>query len=104
MTFVGEQAAAVPAGRRYLGSSEVLESLIGKAKQLEGQQSKSGFTKMVLGLAASVVDLTEQTVSAALAAVKVRDVWAWIQKHLGVSVQGQRQHAFAAARAGTEPD
>ena len=54
LAFVAEQSSGIPAGQRLVGSSEVLESLIGKAKQLEGQQSKSGFTKMILGTAACV--------------------------------------------------
>ena len=99
-----EQSSNLPAGHRLLGSTEVLESLIGKAKQLEGQQSKSGFTKMILGTAASVVKLTEQTVQAALDTVKVRDVTDWIKRHLGVSVQGQRYHAFAGGAGGTKPE
>ena len=96
LTFVGEQSSDLPAGQRLLGSSEVLESLIGKAKQLEGQQSKSGFTKMILGAAASVTKLTNQVLQAALTKVKTRDVTQWVQKHLGISVQGQRINAFAA--------
>jgi len=95
LAFVKQQSAGLPPGQRLLGSSEVLESLIGKAKQLEGQQSKSGFTKMILGLAASVSEITETTVNAALSAVTVKQVAAWIRSHLGLSVQGQRQHAFA---------
>ena len=102
LTFVEEQSSAVPAGKRLLGSSEVLESLIGKTKQLEGRQSKSGFTKMILGLAASVTQVTEQNIRAALSAVKVRDVVAWVRDHLGVSVQAQRHHAFAAIPPGTK--
>lgn len=96
LTFVEQQSCGIPVGQRLLGSSEVLESLIGKAKQLEGQQSKSGFTKMILGMAASVYDITEQKIQEALAAVKVHHVTTWIKKHLGTSVQGQRQHAFTA--------
>ena len=99
LTFVGEQSIELSPGQRLLGSSEVLESLIGKAKQLEGQQSKSGFTKMILGTAASVGKLTQQKVHAALSAVKVRDVAAWIQEHIGISVQGQRMHAFVTNQA-----
>jgi hypothetical protein len=93
--FVEEQSTGIPDGQRLLGSSEVLESLIGKAKQLEGRQSKSGFTKMVLGLAASVSKITNERVTAALSAIKVVDVTNWIQQCLGTSVQAQRQHAFA---------
>jgi hypothetical protein len=37
-----------------------LESLIGKGKRLEGQQSRSGFTKMVLGMAAAVIKPTTE--------------------------------------------
>ena len=101
LTFVEEQSSGIPPGERLLGSSEVLESLIGKAKQLEGWQSKSGFTKMVLGLAASVSKITEEQVSAALSAIKVHEVIDWIRKHLGTSVQAQRHHALPAP-AGTK--
>jgi hypothetical protein len=94
LTFFGEQSSDLTPGQRLLGSSEVLESLIGKTKQLDGQQSKSGFTKMILGAAASVAKLTERTVHTALETVKVRDVTRWIRQYIGVSVQGQRMHAF----------
>ena len=100
LAFVKEQSSGIPPGQRLLGASEVLESLIGKAKQLEGQQSKSGFTKMILGLAASVSEITETTVSAALSAIKVKHVVDWIRTNLGISVQGQRQHAFAKVSNG----
>lgn len=102
LTFVEEQSSGLPPGQRLLGSSEVLESLIGKAKQLEGRQSKSGFTKMVLGLAASVSKLTIEHVSAALSAIKVNDVTDWACKHLGASVQAQRYRAFEPALTGTK--
>jgi hypothetical protein len=102
LTFVEEQSSDIPSGERLLGSSEVLESLIGKAKQLEGRQSKSGFTKMVLGLAASVSRITEEQVGAALSAIKVHEVTDWIRNHLGTSVQAQRQRAFEPAPAGTK--
>ena len=103
LAFVEQQSSGIPEGQRLLGSSEILESLIGKAKQLEGQQSKSGFTKMILGLAASVSEVTEQKVRDAMAAVKVHDVTTWIKDHLGTSVQGQRYHAFSTLPRGTKP-
>jgi hypothetical protein len=103
LAFVSEQSSGIAAGQRLVGSSEVLESLIGKAKQLEGQQSRSGFTKMILGAAACVSKNTRQAVQTALEAVKVRDVSDWIKKHLRISVQGQRLHAFTATTSGTKP-
>lgn len=79
--------------RRVLGSSEVLESLIGHGKQLMGSTHR-GYTKGVLGMAAAVVDLSCATVSAAFEHVKVGDVLAWIDSQLGVSLQAQRQRAL----------
>lgn len=103
VTFVAEQSACAKRGEHLIGSSECLESLIGKGKRLERQQSKSGFTKMVLSMAAAVVKPTKDYVGAAMKAVKVRDVIDWCRSKLGVSVQSQRRQAFACALRGTKP-
>jgi hypothetical protein len=95
LRFVRAQSAATREGERLIGSSECIESLIGKGKRLEGQQSKSGFTKMVLAMAAAVARPTADCMSQALAQVKTRDVLTWCKKHLGVSVQSRRRQAFA---------
>ena len=102
LAFVEEESAGLAEDRRLVASSEVLESLIGKAKQLEGSQSKGGFTKTVLGLAASVAKVTEENVRAALNATKVQDVIAWVRKHLGVSLEAQRHQAFKPQPPGTK--
>jgi hypothetical protein len=94
--FVARQSAQAKRGERLVGSSECLESLIGKGKRLQGQQSKSGFTRIVLGMAAAVAKLTNENVTQALSHVRTRDVTAWCQHHLGVSVQSQRRLAFAS--------
>lgn len=94
--FVRSQSARAQPGERLIGSSEVLESLLGKGKRLEGQQSKSGFTKMLLGVAAAVVQPTREYLTRALAHVKTEDVANWCREHLGISLQSQRRQAFAA--------
>lgn len=102
LAFVENESTGIAEGRRLVASSEVLESLIGKAKQLEGRQSKGGFTKTVLGLAASVAKVTEENVRAALTATKVQDVFNWVREHLGVSLEAQRYHAFKPRPPGTK--
>lgn len=102
VNFVAEQSLAAKAGERLIGSTECIESLIGKGKRLEGQQSRSGFTAMILGMAAAVVRPTQETIEAALAAVKVKDVSKWVQRELGMSVQARRRLAFQAAGDGTK--
>ena len=94
VAFVESQSAAAGNDERLIGSSECLESLIGKGKRLEGQQSRSGFTKTILAMGAAVVQPTRQYVHQALTQIKTHDVLAWCRDHLGISLQAQRHHAF----------
>ncbi|MFW6114520.1 MAG: hypothetical protein ACOC7K_02150, partial [bacterium] len=87
---------------RLPGSTECLESLIGKGKRLEGQQSRSGFTRMILGMAASVVKPVRHVIQKALETVKTRDVDEWAREKLGPSVQARRRLAFSNAASGTK--
>lgn len=96
VNFVAEQSLGAKADERLIGSSECLESLIGKGKRLEGQQSRSGFTAMVLGMAAAVIKPTQEVIEQALATVKVKDVAIWVKQKLGHSVQARRRLAFQA--------
>ena len=101
LPFVRAQSARAGEGR-LIGSSEVLESLIGTGKQLQGR-NKHGYTKTVLGMAAAVMNLTPDIVETALAAVKVRDVHEWTRKKLGLGLQSQRQRALPLLSVGTKP-
>lgn len=102
LAFVKEQAHQAKKGEHLIGSSEVLESVIGRGKRMERQQSKSGFTKMVLAMAAAVVNPTKEFLEQALATVKTHNVIQWRNDRLGTSVQSQRCRAFAASTSGTK--
>lgn len=102
VAFVVEQSLAAAGLEHLPGSTECLESLIGKGKRLEGQQSRSGFTKMVLAMAASVAAPTVDYVRTALEEVKHKDVVAWCRDKLGLSVQAQRRQALPPLDHGTE--
>jgi hypothetical protein len=103
LDFVSEQSRPARKREHLVGSSECIESLIGKGKRLEGQQSKSGFTRMILGMAAAVVKPTTAYIQQALDHVKNRDVFQWCRDKLGVSVQSQRRQALALSASGTKP-
>ena len=96
VAFVEQQSDGIPGVTSLPASSEVLESLIGKGKRLQGQQSRGGFTKMVLGMAASVVQVTQDRVREALETVRQADLLAWCQKNLGASLTAQRRQALSA--------
>jgi len=97
LKFVGSQSCKAEQREHLLGSSEVLESLIGKGKRLHGQHSKGGFTKMLLAMAAAVTPSTGAVLRAALDRIKTRDVTNWTRQHLGVSLTSQRRLAYANA-------
>jgi hypothetical protein len=102
LVFITHQSAVARDGEHLIGSSECIESLIGKGKRLEGQQSKSGFTRMVLAMASAVVDPTVEYLKDALENVKTADVFQWCRHRLGASVQSQRRQAFATPKGGTD--
>jgi len=102
VAFVAEQSLAAVEEEHLPGSTECLESLIGKGKRLEGQQSRSGFTKMVLAMAASVAEPTVEHLRTALDQVQTQDVVTWCKEKLGVSVQAQRRQALPPLLDGTK--
>jgi hypothetical protein len=98
LNFVRVQSSRVGEDR-LPGSTEVLESLIGKGKQLTGS-TKNGYTKSILGIAASVIEITSETVQTALQSIKVKDVKAWIKDKIGLSLQARKQRAIPACSSG----
>jgi hypothetical protein len=94
--FVTAQSREVPTGGSLPASSEVLESLIGKGKRMQGQHVKGGFTKLLLGMAASVVHITQDRVCEALETVRHHHLLTWIDKALGTSLTAQRRRALPA--------
>jgi hypothetical protein len=90
--FVEEQAwVARLGGERLIGSTEVLESVFGDWKNLQGQQSDSGMTGLMLVLGALVSAWTPEEIKVALDATPWKAVQAWVDDQVGVTVQAQRR-------------
>ena len=96
LEFVQEEARQPRKGERLSGSSEVLESIIGKFKCVAGERGQHGLTGMVLSIGALVGHVTVEAVQAALAEVPNRDVWNWCQTHLGPTLQSLRRRITLA--------
>jgi hypothetical protein len=91
LEFVEAQGQHAREGERLLGSSEVLESIIGKFKHLAGEGGRHGLTGMVLSIGALVGNQALTTIQAAMTETKSHDVWDWCRSHLGATVQSVRQ-------------
>jgi hypothetical protein len=104
VAFVRHESRKAKKGERLPGSTEVLESTFGKQKEIQGHQSKGGFTGLLLALPALLGTITADTVRAALKFAKTADVIQWIRDNLGQSHQSKRRLAYDAVRkAGAEP-
>ncbi len=100
LTFIREESAKARPGEHLVGSSEVIESVFGKVKQIEGPQAKGGFTGLVLSAAALVGPTTLDVMRQAVETVSTTMVRDWCQETIGPSVQSQRKALFAHASPG----
>src|SRR5262249_42951271 len=91
LQFVREEGAKAKAGERLVGSSEVIESIFGKWKRVEGEQARSGLTGLVLALGALVAPTTPAVIKQALESVPTKTVLAWCREKLGKTVQALRR-------------
>lgn len=96
--FCHEQSKVVPIGQVWVGSSEIIESLFGKLKSLEQDQSKGGFTSIVLGVAACVGKVDANIVGAAMRQISTVDVDAWTKEQIGLTVLSKRRKALGSWR------
>jgi hypothetical protein len=99
LEYAHEQTKGLKEGERAPGSTQVLESCFGALKALEKQQSRSGFTGLVLGLGALVGKVTADVVARALESTPVKAVRRWCQENIGQSLQAKRCLASRLARA-----
>jgi hypothetical protein len=100
LEFIQKEARQAREKERLLGSSEVLESIIGKFKCVAGERGQHGLTGMVLSFGALVGQVTVGIVQAALTEITNQEVWNWCHSHLGPTVQGARRRITLAL--GTE--
>jgi hypothetical protein len=99
VALVREQSAGLQMGESYPASTEILESLIGKGKQMQFQNSRQGFTKMVAAMSAVVARIDEPFVARALETVGEQDLRNWARKAIGHTIAGIRR----AVLGGTKP-
>jgi hypothetical protein len=88
-----------------LGSSEVIESLIGKAKQRLEANGRSELNKSILLIPCMCGELTQDLVAEALTTVRVQDVTTWVSENVGETMQSKRRREFPRSqpqKPGTE--
>jgi hypothetical protein len=102
LDFVKQNALLASPTDGLPGSSEVLESIIGKYKNLQGEHGQFGVTSMLLAIGAFVGRLTLSCIQTALQTAKGTALDEWERTHLGATIQSQRKQAFPGPPRGTK--
>jgi len=97
LAFVQKEGAKVPVRQRYLGSTDVLESLFGKYKDLAEHAPSREITANVLMIPLLVTPLTPELLRQALETVRGQDVEQWLEEHLGLPPQKKKRVVLTAA-------
>jgi len=98
IAFVADAESSLKKGERLPMSTDVLESLFGSFKQLEGQHAKGGFTSLVAALGSLMRTATPETIRQAFAAISTDDLKAWTQTRLGETLTFKRNATYAEFR------
>lgn len=91
LAFLAEESAGLSVGERLIGSTEVLESIIGKYKRVQSSHSKGGMTAMILSIGAMLGSQAASTIKQGLEKVRSADVDTWCRENLGLTIAAQRK-------------
>ncbi|MCP3944859.1 MAG: hypothetical protein GY710_25730 [Desulfobacteraceae bacterium] len=103
LLFVSNESKKVSGNEILLGSSEIIESVIGKFKNMEHDQAKSGFTSTLLNFASIVGKTTKETVLKAMESVPTKIISEWAIGNLGKTIQSKKKEMLKTIKNGTKP-
>jgi hypothetical protein len=94
-TFLRQQTETIPCGQKFLGTSDVIESVFARYKNFSARTPMKGVGKTVLTIPAFLSQITSQKVGEALRCCPNKNVTQWLDTNIGQSVFAQRTKAFA---------
>lgn len=99
--WIRESASKLHAGDRAWISTEILESLFGRFKQLERQHSKGGFTRLIGAIPALCKTVTASMVRECFSRLNSKELRQWIADQLGTTLTARRKAAYHESRKKT---
>lgn len=92
--FAEAQTAALPDGDKWLGASDIIESVFGKYKRFSQRASVKGVGKTVLTMPVFTGELSVEKLLQVMEDVRGSEVTQWILDNLGVSLFSKRKRAL----------
>jgi hypothetical protein len=83
--YVKTEAEKIPVGQKWLGSSDVIESLFGKYKSLSEDMPFPEIGGNILSLPVITTPLTGDLIRTALETIRIADVREWVAENIGTS-------------------
>jgi hypothetical protein len=102
LKLVRIEGGKVPARQHYVGSTDVLESLFGKYKELAEHGPCREITANVLMIPLFATALTATLLRQALESVHEQDVRLWVEQQLGTSPQKKKRAVLVGTRQACE--
>lgn len=93
--FLQEQSRGIAPDQKFLGASDVIESVFAKYKNFSARTPMKGIGKTVLSIPAFVGTITTEKVAAALQSVRTKTLKQWLATNIGESIFAQRMKAFS---------
>lgn len=94
ISSVEQETKKIPQNMRLLGSSEIIESVFGKFKQLGKNHSSEGLSSLVLSLPALVGKITKELVRDAMETISIGEITTWAKMNLGITFCSKRREDF----------
>lgn len=92
--LLNEEGRKVPEGQHYLGSSEIIESLFGKFKEMEDHHASSGLTSLVLAIPALAGEIDETEIFNAMSTISQSSLDSWYEKNMGPTFLSKRRKSL----------
>lgn len=88
------EGSKTDSGERFIGSSEIIESLFGKFKHLENDQAKRGLPQLILALPSLVSTTTVDVVKKCMESIQTSKTLKWCHQILGKTLNMKRRTIF----------
>lgn len=95
LQFISDKSLSAKPCERLLGSSEIIESLIGLVKYHFNSQSRSGFTSSILIGAAIPGKIDKETIFNAMTNIRTSDVKKWENTYFDSTIQKKRAKFYS---------
>ena len=103
LAFVKEEGKKSPKRKVILGTSDIIESVIGKYKLFTGNSGAVGIGKMIFLIPVFTTKINFKNVREALVNFKHKNLDSHIKQFIGGSINAARRLAFNSDIIGTKP-